>query len=323
MASAGTTGSQRPTSPTAHCRNCAGPLFGDYCHACGQPRLGIADRGLPQLLREFLATLVDVDGRIWRSLVTLLFRPGRLSADYLDGRRQRHLSPIALFLFSGLLYFFAPAITDFELPFADHLSGTMRVELLRALDQEPTDEVVAALQRTDGQFHSRWTESLVRAYLANRQAGQRQGSAAHRYTLADLANDFDRASTETSRLLVAIHVPALATMLWLLHLRSPVTAVGHSVVALHLFAFLLLCAQLMTVPLIALLSIFDTAWLLPWAAKLNLLIVLAYVALTLKMVYRRPAWAAFAGSIALLAGLLAFSLVVYRSLQFVCVLALL
>ncbi len=60
------------------------------------------------LAHEFLATATDHDSRIWRTLLALLFRPGLLSHEYMEGRRARWISPISLFLAVYVIYFVAP-----------------------------------------------------------------------------------------------------------------------------------------------------------------------------------------------------------------------
>lgn len=93
-----------PATPTAGaatdtlCRNCDTPLRGPHCHACGQPVKGLV-RPLSGWLADFLDTMFSLDGRLWRSIVPLLLRPGHLTLEYLAGRRVRQVTPVRLFLF--------------------------------------------------------------------------------------------------------------------------------------------------------------------------------------------------------------------------------
>jgi hypothetical protein len=45
------------------------------------------------------------EGKIWRTLPLLVWNPGRLTREYIDGRRASYVSPIALFLFVVFLTF--------------------------------------------------------------------------------------------------------------------------------------------------------------------------------------------------------------------------
>jgi Protein of unknown function (DUF3667) len=92
------------STPTeGRCRNCDAPLHGRYCHACGQ---GADDhhRSIVRLAWEAVEGLTHLDGRIAKTLPALLFRPGRLAADYTHGRLNRHIPPLRLFLISLLIF---------------------------------------------------------------------------------------------------------------------------------------------------------------------------------------------------------------------------
>ena len=88
------------------CRNCGTPLLGSHCWRCGQPVKGLI-RPLPSWIADFLDTVFEYDGRLWRTLVPLLFRPGHLSREYIAGRRVSYVSPVRLFLFLTVLLFVA------------------------------------------------------------------------------------------------------------------------------------------------------------------------------------------------------------------------
>jgi len=89
-----------------HCENCGTPLQGEHCYACGQPTKGLV-RHFPSILGDFVDTVFDIDGRIWRTLWPLLFRPGHLTLEYLRGHRVRFVSPVRLFVFLSVLAFLA------------------------------------------------------------------------------------------------------------------------------------------------------------------------------------------------------------------------
>ncbi|HEU4372083.1 MAG TPA: DUF3667 domain-containing protein [Telluria sp.] len=95
--------------PSAHapakCANCATPLTGSFCHACGQR--AHVHRSLLHLGEEVLHGLLHFDAKAWRTLPMLVAKPGKLTRDYIDGKRTRFVSPLALFLFMTFLMFFA------------------------------------------------------------------------------------------------------------------------------------------------------------------------------------------------------------------------
>lgn len=87
-----------------HCHNCGATAGGNYCPQCGQE----ADLALPSaaaFLRDAAGRYVRFDGRMWRSLAALLFRPGFLTREYLAGRRRRYVRPARLFVVLSIVLF--------------------------------------------------------------------------------------------------------------------------------------------------------------------------------------------------------------------------
>lgn len=101
---AGLTGKGGGDGGQTHCRNCETELVGDFCHACGQSA-GSLRRPFWTLLKDSAETLFVMDGRIMQTLPALMIRPGRISRDYLDGRRMRFIPPFRLYVFASLIFF--------------------------------------------------------------------------------------------------------------------------------------------------------------------------------------------------------------------------
>ncbi|MBC3885304.1 DUF3667 domain-containing protein [Undibacterium griseum] len=91
------------------CSNCGAVLSGAYCHQCGQS--AHIHRSLLHLIEEFLHGLLHFDTKSWRTLPALIFRPGQLTRNYINGQRTRYVSPLALFLFLIFLMFFVFSLT--------------------------------------------------------------------------------------------------------------------------------------------------------------------------------------------------------------------
>jgi len=90
------------------CMNCGTELKGPFCYYCGQPDKNFM-RFFPVLLRELLEDTLDFDSRFTRTLKPLLFKPGKLTRDYLDGKRFRYVPPLRLYIFSSIAFFFLAA----------------------------------------------------------------------------------------------------------------------------------------------------------------------------------------------------------------------
>ena len=51
-----------------------------------------------------LDELVHLDGKVWRTLRSLMFRPGFLSIEYSEGRRRRYINPVRLLVIAIIVY---------------------------------------------------------------------------------------------------------------------------------------------------------------------------------------------------------------------------
>ena len=93
-------------APTRECRNCNAPVTGEFCAACGQ-ETALKLPTARAFLREATGRYFSLDGRMWRTLAALLFRPGFLTREYFAGRRRRYIRPARLFLVLSLALFAA------------------------------------------------------------------------------------------------------------------------------------------------------------------------------------------------------------------------
>lgn len=80
------------------CLNCGTALIGPHCHHCGQS--GHVHRSLGAVGHEIVHGVFHFEGKFWRTLPLLAWRPGDLTRRYVAGERARFVSPMAIFLFS-------------------------------------------------------------------------------------------------------------------------------------------------------------------------------------------------------------------------------
>ncbi len=90
-------------STDANCLNCGAVMMGTYCNSCGQKAR--VHRTLGAFGHDFLHSVLHFDGKIWRTLPMLVWRPGDLTRRYIHGERAKFVSPLALFLFTVFLTF--------------------------------------------------------------------------------------------------------------------------------------------------------------------------------------------------------------------------
>ncbi len=141
-------------APARACRNCGAPAPGEYCPTCGQEtRLQLPTARV--FMREATGRYFSLDGRMWRTLAALLFRPGFLTREYLQGRRRRYIRPARLFLVLSLALFaairlFASApiiVSDDVVLNADEVAKDIAKEIAKDQERQISGETRAEIRR--------------------------------------------------------------------------------------------------------------------------------------------------------------------------------
>jgi Protein of unknown function (DUF3667) len=96
---------------SGNCLNCGMAILGNHCHQCGQKAR--VHRTLHAYGHDFLHSVLHFDGKIWRTIPMLFWKPGQLTKRYVYGERAKFVSPLALFLFT---VFFTFACANWILP---------------------------------------------------------------------------------------------------------------------------------------------------------------------------------------------------------------
>lgn len=88
----------------SHCLNCGAAVANNFCSVCGQETV-LHVPSVREFFHEFIGHYVALEGKLWKTLALLIFRPGRLTADYIAGRRARYVVPLRLYLTLSVLFF--------------------------------------------------------------------------------------------------------------------------------------------------------------------------------------------------------------------------
>ena len=97
--------------PYTHCLNCGAELQGMYCHVCGQQATSKTPT-ISAFVLEYLNNAFIWDSQFFKTIWTLIRRPGHLTNEFLSGKftSQEHplkLNMFLLFVFITLFVFFA------------------------------------------------------------------------------------------------------------------------------------------------------------------------------------------------------------------------
>jgi Protein of unknown function (DUF3667) len=90
--------------PLTHCENCGTPLTGPYCAQCGQPAIDY-HRSFGSLLADAADAFFNFDARFLQSFGLLLFKPWRLTNEFVEGKRARHVHPLRVYLIASVFFF--------------------------------------------------------------------------------------------------------------------------------------------------------------------------------------------------------------------------
>ena len=93
------------------CENCDTPAVGKFCVNCGQEHHP-SKVHFKDFVLDYLQSLINIDSRSFKSLRLLVFRPGKLDAQYIQGKRASFIKPSELYLFMSVVFFFVVAHFD-------------------------------------------------------------------------------------------------------------------------------------------------------------------------------------------------------------------
>ena len=100
-------------SKAEECFNCGHPFFGHekFCPECGQanknPKITFGN-----FVHEVFNGFISWDSKFWTTFIPLLIKPGKVSKDYIEGKRQRYANPFRFYLTISVLFFVILGMTE-------------------------------------------------------------------------------------------------------------------------------------------------------------------------------------------------------------------
>ena len=242
------------------CLNCRSDFFGRYCQNCGQDRRPF-HRSIGNILGVAVEGLFDLDGKVLKSIFPILTSPGKLTEDFLNGRRRSQINPFQLYAFFSFLFFltssFIPSFfaeeeksnqskNDFNSKLNLVFSGDFsmdfgREKLTFSFDQEKNIRELASYDSIQAALPDEKRDGLWIHFLKRRTyflAGKVTESKTRFFS--DLFNNFK--SNIPNSLIVLL--PVFALLLKLLYFRRSFFFVDHLVFSIHQFCFLFVVGTL-------------------------------------------------------------------------------
>lgn len=126
------------------CLNCGHIVEERFCTHCGQentePR-----QPFHYLFTHFIEDFTHYDGQFWKTIKYLLFRPGKLTREYITGKRQMYVAPVKLYIFISFITFLLPGFLPGGESHKEKDTKKASVEQ-RQVEQEKTKEALKVLQ---------------------------------------------------------------------------------------------------------------------------------------------------------------------------------
>ena len=142
----------------SECFNCGHPFSGqeNFCPECGQknknPKITFGS-----FLHEVFNGFISWDSKFWTTFIPLLTKPGKVSRDYIDGKRIRYANPFRFYLTISVLFFLIIGITESYEKFDNLRKGK--------IDSQPTinsqiDSAAKVIDPTSAQFTTNVNKAL-------------------------------------------------------------------------------------------------------------------------------------------------------------------
>lgn len=137
-------------------------LLGRFCANCSQA----ADVHVPttrELLHELLEGITHSDSRLWRTLRTLWFKPGKLTEEFVAGRRVAYLPPFRLYLVLSILFFLLASLVHIDNVEVMNFDDALKANGPAAGASVPAAESNNKCANVDIPGHPAWNARIKRA----------------------------------------------------------------------------------------------------------------------------------------------------------------
>jgi len=234
---------RRARPPLTHCENCGAALAGPFCAQCGQPAIDY-HRSFGALLLDAADAFFNLDARFFQSFGLLLFKPWRLTNEFIEGKRARHVHPLRVYLIASVLFFlvinFLAKDTHLQTrQSSDHLKDSIDEEVSAAL--APSPEASLGVSPSPAPKSKVIFEDLDKekdvppfARWVERRAKEKIGPTGDRGDL------FIKAVIQNLAPMVLCCIPLFALVLKILYVFKRRFYIEHLIFALHTHAFVFL-----------------------------------------------------------------------------------
>lgn len=129
------------------CLNCNQPFTGHekFCSYCGQKNES-KKLSFGTFIGNVFSGFLSYDSRFWATFIPLLSKPGKVSKDYIEGKRARFVNPFRLYLNVSIIFFLILGISnkmnDNLIPINELENATKTVDSLKQVNEQQIDSIV-------------------------------------------------------------------------------------------------------------------------------------------------------------------------------------
>jgi len=140
------------------CLNCGLPLHGEenFCPNCGQ-RNDIRKLNFGNFLGAVFDEFISYDSRFWRTIVVLLLKPGKVSKDYIEGKRAQYANPFRFYLTISIIFFLLLGLFNKYEDFNKkdiNSAQILKIDGLKKQDLKPIVDSIVKVKSTTNSFHA-------------------------------------------------------------------------------------------------------------------------------------------------------------------------
>lgn len=110
-------------SSNQHCLSCGSKLHGKYCSTCGEKVLDPQELSLRYVIGNLINAFTFAESKLLKTITILFRQPGRLSLDWVEGRRVKWMRPVAFFFMLNFFYFLFPMFQTFNTSYRNQVKG--------------------------------------------------------------------------------------------------------------------------------------------------------------------------------------------------------
>ena len=224
------------------CLNCNYVVENKFCPNCGQENTETR-KSFHYLFTHFVEDLTHYDGSFWKTIKALLFIPGKLTKEYLAGKRKLYVPPVKLYIFISFVTFLIPNMLP-DYSFREEIHSEKEVETNEIEKKEINDVVVF-----NGPSIANMTQlDSIQNHLPDAEKFSWLQYQAYKFTIANKGKISKSESREQIKenavhnipKVLFLYMPLFAFFLWLFHDKKKWYYYDSGVFTLHYFGFLLL-----------------------------------------------------------------------------------